>query len=88
MMVAALRVDTAVLAVFVLLTVTFLVLAWGEFAGSDGIHHLGGYHGMRTALAAWYASFAGVTAFTRQRPIAPVRPLADSGPAQPRGSPF
>jgi succinate-acetate transporter protein len=72
MSVAALRVNAAVLVVFVLLTLTFLVLAWGEFAGSTGIHHLGGYLGLLTALAAWYASFAGVTSFTWQRPIAPV----------------
>ena len=34
MTIAALKVNTAVLAVFVLLTITFLVLAWGEFATS------------------------------------------------------
>jgi succinate-acetate transporter protein len=72
MTVAATRVSAAVLAVFVLLTITFLVLAWGEFAGSDGIHKLGGYLGLLTAIAAWYASFAGVTAFTWKRQIAPV----------------
>ena len=74
MSVAALRVSAAVLAVFVLLTVTFLVLAWGEFATSTGVTKLGGYFGLVTALAAWYASFAGVTAFTYKRPIAPVGP--------------
>jgi succinate-acetate transporter protein len=74
MTVAAFRVNGAVLAVFVLLTLTFLVLAWGEFATSTGIHHLGGYLGILTALAAWYASFAGVTAFTWKRQIAPVGP--------------
>lgn len=74
MTVAASRVSSAVLAVFVLLTATFLVLAWGEFAGSDGIHKLGGYLGLLTALAAWYASFAGVTAFTWKRQLAPVGP--------------
>jgi uncharacterized protein len=74
MTVAAMRVSGAVLAVFVLLTLTFLILAWGEFAGSDGIHKLGGYVGLVTALAAWYASFAGVTAFTWKRQIAPVGP--------------
>jgi uncharacterized protein len=58
----------------VLLTLTFLVLAWGEFAGSDGIHKFGGYLGLLTAVAAWYASFAGVTAFTWKRQIAPVGP--------------
>lgn len=71
MTVAATRVSGAVLAVFVLLTITFLVLAWGEFATSDGIHKLGGYLGLLTALAAWYASFAGVVAFTFKRPLVP-----------------
>jgi succinate-acetate transporter protein len=61
-----------VLAVFALLTLTFLVLAWGEFATSDGIHKLGGYLGLLTAVAAWYASFAGVTAFTFKRQLVPV----------------
>jgi succinate-acetate transporter protein len=74
MTVAATRVNLAVLAVFVLLTLTFLVLAWGEFATSTGIHKLGGYLGLITALAAWYASFAGVTAFTFGRQVLPVGP--------------
>jgi succinate-acetate transporter protein len=74
MSVAATRVSGAVLAVFVLLTITFLVLAWGEFATSTGITKTGGYIGLLTALAAWYASFAGVTAFTFKRQIAPVAP--------------
>ncbi len=74
MTVAAFRVNLAVLAVFVLLTLTFLALAWGEFADSSGIHKLGGYLGLITALAAWYASFAGVTAFTWGRQVLPVGP--------------
>src|SRR5690242_12655169 len=71
MTIAALRVNAAVLAVFVLLTITFLVLAWGEFATSSGIHKLGGYLGLLTAVAAWYASLAGVTAFTWGRQVFP-----------------
>jgi len=71
MTVAATRVSGAVLVVFVLLTITFLLLAWGEFAGSAGIHKTGGYVGLLTALAAWYASFAGVTAFAFKRPVLP-----------------
>ena len=71
MTVAASRVSAAVLAVFVLLTITFFVLAIGEFSGSTGWAHLGGYLGILTALAAWYASFAGVTAFTFKRPLVP-----------------
>ncbi len=74
MSVAASRTNMAVLAVFVLLTVTFLLLAWGEFATSSGITKTGGYVGLLTALAAWYASFAGVTAFTWGRQVFPVGP--------------
>lgn len=75
MTVAASKVNMAVLSVFVLLTITFFLLAWGEFATSTGLHKLGGWFGIATALAAWYASFAGVTAFTHGRQIAPVGPV-------------
>ncbi len=74
MTVAALKVNMAVLTVFVLLTLTFLALAWGEFATSTGIHKFGGYLGLLTALAAWYASMAGVVAFTWGRQVLPVGP--------------
>ena len=74
MTVAATRVSGAVLVVFVLLTITFFILAWGEFATSTGIHKTGGWFGIATALAAWYASFAGVTAFTHKRQLVPVAP--------------
>jgi succinate-acetate transporter protein len=72
MTVASTRVSGAVLAVFVLLTITFFILAWGEFATSSGIHKLGGWFGIATALAAWYASFGGVTAFTHKNSIVPL----------------
>jgi succinate-acetate transporter protein len=72
MTIAAVRVNLAVLAVFALLTLTFLVLAWGEFATSSGITKTGGYLGLLTAVAAWYASLAGVTAFTWGRQVFPV----------------
>jgi succinate-acetate transporter protein len=72
MTVAASRVSGAVLAVFALLTLTFLGLSWGEFATSDGITKVGGYLGLLTALAAWYASFAGVTAFSHKKQLLPV----------------
>ncbi len=71
MTVAASRVSGAVLTVFALLTATFLVLAWGEFASSTAIHNIGGYLGLATAAAAWYTSFAGVTAFAFKRPVLP-----------------
>jgi succinate-acetate transporter protein len=74
MTVAATRVSGAVLAVFVLLTLTFLVLGIGDLTTTDGITKLGGWIGILTALAAWYASFAGVTAFTFKRPLVPTAP--------------
>jgi uncharacterized protein len=72
MTIAAVRVNMAVLTVFVLLTITFLVLAWGEFATSSGISKTGGYIGLLTAIAAWYTSLAGVSAFTWGRQVFPV----------------
>ncbi|MGZ4472953.1 MAG: acetate uptake transporter [Nocardioidaceae bacterium] len=71
MSVAASRVSGAVLTVFVLLTLTFLLLGFGNMGGSDSVIKIGGYVGILTALAAWYASFAGVTAFTFKRPLLP-----------------
>jgi uncharacterized protein len=36
---------------------------------------LGGWLGLATAVAAWYASLAGVTSFTLGRELLPVRAL-------------
>jgi succinate-acetate transporter protein len=72
MTVAASRVNGAVLTVFVLLTATFIILGIGEISGTTGISKVGGFVGIATALAAWYASFAGVTTFAFKRPIVPV----------------
>jgi uncharacterized protein len=74
MTVAATRVSGAVLAVFALLTLTFFLLATGEFAASEGWTKFGGYVGLLTAIAAWYASFAGVTNFTFKRTVLPTAP--------------
>ncbi len=74
MTIGASRVSGAILAVFVLLTITFLLLAIGEFATSDAIHKAGGWCGLATAAAAWYASLAGVTAFTHKKTVFPVGP--------------
>ena len=71
MTVAASRVNAATLLVFGLLTATFLLLAAGDWFGTTTVTEVGGYVGIATALAAWYASFAGVTAFAFERPIVP-----------------
>jgi len=82
MTVAATRTSGAVLAVFVLLTLTFLALTIGWFSesvdqfakNSNAWIHIGGWIGLATALAAWYASFAGVTNATFKRIVLPTMP--------------
>jgi succinate-acetate transporter protein len=76
MTVAALRVSGAVLLVFVLLTVTFILLAIGNVGANESVIHWGGYLGLATAVAAWYASFAAVVNSTFGRTVMPVIPLA------------
>jgi uncharacterized protein len=75
MAIAALRVSAAVLAVFVLLTATFILLAIGAVGPHTSVTHWGGYVGLATAAAAWYASFAAVTNSTFGRTIVPMMPL-------------
>ncbi|GGB20015.1 hypothetical protein GCM10011492_07350 [Flexivirga endophytica] len=74
MTVAAIRVSGAVLLVFVLLTITYFLLAFGEFGTSSGLTKAGGYVGLLTAIAAWYASFATVVNVTFKRTVMPTLP--------------
>ncbi|MFG2790899.1 acetate uptake transporter [Streptomyces sp. NPDC048419] len=74
MTVAATRTTGAILAVFATLSATFIVLCIAEFAQSPGTTKAGGWIGLVTAACAWYASFAGVTNSTYQRPVVPVFP--------------
>jgi len=75
MLVASLRTTAAIALVFALLTATFIALGIGNAGGTAGIVKLGGWLGLATAAAAWYASFAGVTNATFGRVVMPVRPL-------------
>jgi succinate-acetate transporter protein len=74
MTVAALRTSSAVLLVFVLLTVTFFLLGIGDAGAHPNITKAGGYVGIATAAAAWYASFAAVVNATFGRVVLPVGP--------------
>ncbi len=76
MTVAALKVSGAVLGVFATLSLTFLVLAIGQFANSTGLGKVGGWIGLLTALVAWYASFATVTNSTWKRDVLPTWPAS------------
>jgi diguanylate cyclase (GGDEF)-like protein/PAS domain S-box-containing protein len=57
------------------LATTFIVLAIGEAQAHTDITHAGGYIGIATAIAAWYASFAAVTNSAFGRTVLPVKPL-------------
>jgi hypothetical protein len=82
MTVAASRTSGAVFVVFVLLTLAFVALFIGflsestaDFLANNNFWiNLGGWLGIVTALAAWYASFAAVTNFTFKRTVLPTYP--------------
>jgi succinate-acetate transporter protein len=75
MFIASLRTTAAIATVFLLLTATFVVLGIGDASANDSITKLGGYIGLATAVAAWYASFAEVMKATFGRTVLPVKPL-------------
>jgi uncharacterized protein len=81
MFIASLRTTGAVALVFLLLAITYIVLGIGNsaLAGTtnvtNGTIKLGGYLGIATAIAAWYASFAAVINSTFARVILPTFPL-------------
>ncbi|MEU8343611.1 hypothetical protein SAMN05443665_102812 [Actinomadura meyerae] len=60
MMLWATQVNQAVLAVFVALEATEIILFIGNFAGSETTIKIGGYIGVLTAVCAWYASAASL----------------------------
>lgn len=71
MTVAALKVNLAVLTVFVLLTATFFLLSFGNSQANTTLVHAAGWFGLATAAAAWYTSMAGVTKSTFGRAVFP-----------------
>jgi len=75
MFVASLRTTGAIALVFLLLAVTFFLLAIGNAGANSSIIHAGGWTGLATAAVAWYASFAGVTNSTFGKTVLPVYPL-------------
>jgi uncharacterized protein len=75
MFVASLRTTAAIAVVFFLLAVTFFLLGIGNSGETEGLVEVGGWFGLATAVAAWYASFAAVTNSTFGRTVLPVRPL-------------
>jgi uncharacterized protein len=81
MFIASLRTTGIVALVFLLLAITFWILAIGNASlvgtasETNGTIKLGGWFGLATAAAAWYGSFAAVLNSTFGRVVVPVIPL-------------
>ena len=76
MFLASMRTSGAIMAVFAVLTLTFLFLCIGAYSGSAGMTKVGGWLGLVDAVIAWYASFAGVFNATAKRAAMPTFPRA------------
>jgi succinate-acetate transporter protein len=84
MLIASLRVTSAVFLVFLTLQITEIVLAIAFWNGSSGWLHWGGWLGVITAGVAWYTSAAGVMNGVAERVVLPVGPaLMRPMPASP-----
>jgi uncharacterized protein len=66
------QVNVAVFMVFLTLEATEILLFIGNFANNTNVLKIGGYVGIATAAAAWYASAAGVINGMSERPALPV----------------
>jgi succinate-acetate transporter protein len=76
MFLGTLRSNVALVAVFGLLFLTFLLLTIGELGPSTSAHQIGGYLGVLTAIVAWYTALAGILVSTRSVFQLPVFPLS------------
>jgi succinate-acetate transporter protein len=74
MFIASMRTSGAIMAVFLLLALTFLFLAIGAYGDSSGMTKVGGWLGLATAVVAWYTSLAGVFNATAKRAALPTFP--------------
>jgi uncharacterized protein len=76
LLIASLRVNVAVVGVFLALDIAFIFLTIGAFDSSTNMNKIGGWVGIVTAAIAFYASAAGVINETHKKVILPVIPLA------------
>lgn len=74
MLLASMKTNAVLTAVFAVLTVTFLFLTLGAFNLNTNLTHVGGYAGLVTAALAWYLSAAVVTNTTWGRDLLPTFP--------------
>lgn len=76
MWIGTFRLNGALLAIFTFLLATFAALTLGEFLDSSGIHKLGGWLGIITALLAWYLAAAVIINSTFKKTVVPIWPRA------------
>jgi succinate-acetate transporter protein len=75
MMIGTAGISVALVAVFVVLEVTFVLLTIGAFDSNAMVTKVGGWFGVATAALAWYASSAGVLNETLKKSVLPTWPL-------------
>ena len=83
MLIGTFRLNGMLIAVFGVLTLTFLLLTLGKFAGQaggSGMTGIGGWTGILTALLAWYGSMAGILNSTFKKVVLPVFPRCPDDP--------
>ncbi len=78
MFAASFRTNLVVVIALGTLAVTFFLLGAGNYGGSTGLVHAGGYLGLVVAALAAYLSFAEVCEASYQRPVLPLWPLRRS----------
>ena len=76
MTVVATRINGVLLAVFTVLSLTFVLLTAGALGGNANIGQIGGYAGLVTAALAWYGSMAGVANNTWKKAKLPTFPFS------------
>jgi len=74
MLLGTLRSNVALMVVFALLFVTFLLLTIAELGGGRGVAQIGGWLGILTAIGAWYTALAGILSSTKSVFTLPVGP--------------
>ena len=76
MLIGSTGVNVALVAVFLVLEITFVLLTIGAFNSNATLTKAAGWTGVITAALAWYASSAGLLNETLKRTLLPTWPLA------------
>jgi len=79
--------NRAVQLIFLVLWITFLLLALGTWLGSPTLNHAGGYTGIVTAVLAFYLAAAEVINEVRGEVVLPVGSYSRAAASQPTAQP-